>query len=730
MGITKLSLKYLVLQKKQSAFSIVGIMLSAILITVIFTAVRTMINFSYNITAQKSGISHAKITTSAQYSADISKNVAFEEVDMVTLFSIESLYNQVVKSGNEDYVFSSNISNSLYSITFAAVDYNDCQLNSHYTDDISEGILPKNENEIVIPKKMLHSFDNPSINDEILISLDFFQYKEKPFISAEDYLKSSEKINSAEKTFIMCGTTLGDEFIISPQNNFFEELSIPQTSELSVRFKKSVDFMDKTVDEMFFELDSTHRDFSFDENIFITRAEFVGTSAKFFDIQVFSALFVTIIVLLFCCRMVVNCSFEIITKECIRQYGILKTTGISSAQLTSLVLIQASALSAAGIIPGIGGGLLLSAGLYRLISLSESFKSATDYAAVKCNGCFDLYISITLLTIIALILFLWVLLSSLGTARKVVKYTPAEAILGSYRALSLQDTKHSKIIKKLFGCIGSLSFQNIKANRERHRSSVVAIALSITIFSVSAIVLTTYSDFSKQNRSIGKHDIAVAFSSDYDYHEAKLILDNCNYFSKIEYENLNLGEDNSFLHSFALNLNDKNDHPKASEYLTNVNGIVRVANSLSSDYIINLRFLATSLIGKFLIMIIAVIVSVNIINVISTSVYARKQEFAIFRAVGMSNLQILRMLILEIIVYTLVATLFSILIVIIIVFFTTLSYYLLIGNMVIGFKQLASISFIKITFAGLITLAVAFLSVLLSLRHVTSEEIIHDLKSK
>ena len=209
------------------------------------------------------------------------------------------------------------------------------------------------------------------------------------------------------------------------------------------------------------------------------------------SIMALLGVFVGILVLLVAVgtiSMIYN-SFAISVSERTRQFGMLKSIGASNAQISGTVLWEAFLLSLVGIPLGmiigcIGIGITLRAlkGTFDLIR-GTSMGSSEELKLVLNAGA---------LLFSALICFIITMIAALVPALRTMLISPMDAIRQSRDVMVREkDVRTSRLRKKLFGFEGMLAAKNFKRNRKRYRTTVVSLVVSVTLF-ISASAFTTY----------------------------------------------------------------------------------------------------------------------------------------------------------------------------------------------------------------------------------------------
>lgn len=186
-------------------------------------------------------------------------------------------------------------------------------------------------------------------------------------------------------------------------------------------------------------------------------------------------------------------SFDISITEKIRQYGMLRSIGATKKQIRKNVFYEASILGAIGIPLGIIFGFLAS---FVLIAISNGLLINMLIENVKLK----FYFSWSSVIIAILLGILTIYLSAFRSARRAAKISPIESIRNSGNIkIKNKKVKGSKIIYKIFGMGGNISYKNLKRNKKRYRTTVISIAVSVLIFvSLSSFMSMAFSSVEKE----------------------------------------------------------------------------------------------------------------------------------------------------------------------------------------------------------------------------------------
>ncbi|MCQ2521983.1 MAG: ABC transporter permease [Lachnospiraceae bacterium] len=171
-------------------------------------------------------------------------------------------------------------------------------------------------------------------------------------------------------------------------------------------------------------------------------------------------------------------SFSISIAEKTRQYGMLSSVGATKKQLRSMVHREAFVLGAIGIPLGVALGILAS---YILIIVSNVFLGKAGVISV-----YLIFKPAVIAIVIAVILAaITVYESAFMSAFRAGKITPLEAIRNQNEIkLRREKMKTPRIIEKIWGIGGVITYKNIKRNRRRYRTTTISIVLCTVTFIV------------------------------------------------------------------------------------------------------------------------------------------------------------------------------------------------------------------------------------------------------
>ena len=290
---------------------------------------------------------------------------------------------------------------------------------------------------------------------------------------------------------------------------------------------------------------------------------------------------VVCIIIVFTSVFCIKNSFDISITEKIKQYGMLRSIGATKKQIKSNVFYEATILGLIGIPLGLLLGFIAS---YILIIVCNILLKDS------LTGGLNMVLSYSVISyIVAIILgIITIYLSALKSARKASKISPIDSIRNSANIkLNSKKLKVPKLINKIFGKGGEISYKNIKRNKKSYRTTIVSLTISVLVFISLTYFMNTFMNEIKKEVSATEYNINYNITSKEDKNIINKInqtvkLDNIKNYSiirttngtfnnpkyNIEQENINdniyivsIGEEayKKYLKSLNLNYDDVKD---------------------------------------------------------------------------------------------------------------------------------------------------------------------------
>ena len=524
--LNKLTIKNLKLNKKRTIVTIIGIMLSVALIT----AVSSMF-FS----VQESFISYEK-KKGGDY------HYLFEDVN-------EEYFNQFELNKKIESI------NYAYNYGYAKLDgiineYKPYIFVKGYTEEtlqnigivLTEGNLPKNNNEILVPSHLKY---NGGVEYKIgdIITLDIGDRKIDGSIANQNnpFQPDMENIeNTSVRTFKVVGIMERPDTKIEPYTapgytmiTYLDVKDIKGTADLYVRYNKSglrdsfrttanilgvnpdYYYEVKGVKENVINYEEKNAEIEKNKKFNEQRNNYlIMLETNFFAddtmIGIGMAALVVVIVIIFTSVFCIKNSFDISITEKIRQYGMLSSIGATRRQIKKNVYYEALILGIIGIPLGILLGLIATIILIII----------TDYFLV--NGLkeeFKLIFTLSFTAIMFSIIlgFFTIILSARRSANMASKISPISAIRNSDDIKSSKiNLKAPKFIKSIFGIGGVISYKNLKRSKKKYRTTVISIVVSIIVYlAVTGFINVAFS-FLEFEIPTDEYNISINYREDND----------------------------------------------------------------------------------------------------------------------------------------------------------------------------------------------------------------------
>ena len=210
---------------------------------------------------------------------------------------------------------------------------------------------------------------------------------------------------------------------------------------------------------------------------------------------------VVCIIIVFTSVFCIKNSFDISITEKIKQYGMLRSIGATKKQIKSNVFYEATILGLIGIPLGLLLGFIAS---YILIIVCNILLKDL------LTGGLNMVLSYSVISYIVAILLgiITIYLSALKSARKASKISPIDSIRNSANLkLKSKKLKTPKLINKIFGVGGEISYKNIKRNKKSYRTTIVSLTISVLVFIALTYFMNAFMSEIKQEVNATEYNI-------------------------------------------------------------------------------------------------------------------------------------------------------------------------------------------------------------------------------
>lgn len=502
--LNKLTLKNLRLNKVRTAVTIIGIMLSAALITVVsgmaLSGRQTMIN--------------GQTTWSGDYDValDIIDNAVIE-----TARNNRNVENAFYKE-RLGYARTKNADGETCNYSVLAMSentYGNC-----FKIDLIKGKFPTNSGEAVVTKSFkTQDGKDVKIGDKITLDVGVLTDKDGNVLDEEGSHQLLQKdfnkcniIDTVKRTYTVTGiierpktselydpSYLSMIYTVSDEKAPVEAIRTKHMNKLYIAYtpQSEGDYLQNTADILGFKADDMSNVIS-DEispedqqtsginvyefnSILLSMKGYGGSEGT--NVMIFSLAIIIIIIVMLASVFVIRNSFAISITEKTSMYGMLASVGATKRQIRRNVLFEGFILGLFGIPLGILLGLGVNAILITILnSVLGDVLSGTSFV----------FVTPTIPIICAIVLSaVTIFCSSFFIALRASRIPPLVAIRGN-KDIKVKNNKPyrtSKLTKKLFGVGGEIASKSLKRSRKKYRTTVISIVVSVAMFiAVSAFM--------------------------------------------------------------------------------------------------------------------------------------------------------------------------------------------------------------------------------------------------
>lgn len=456
----KLTLKQILLNKKRTIATIIGVILSASLFTAVISFVSSTLFNMENELKRTEGNYHITVRDIDKEELDnLSKNK-----DIKDFKYFKHIGYAKISDDNKPYL-------SIESIC------------DNFTDKVSvkltSGRMPQNQDEIILPSNLEKTGEeNYKLNEKINLAVGQRLNNGKVLTQTDGFYEESEKLEVRfQKTYKIVGFY---------KRNQMNPVDSPGFSAFTVNDNSSTTNGKYTV---FLSLSKPLKGGSILSDLSKKYGKKKVSKTLLFDINCFSpnseikksfyilAMIFIIIIFVGSVSLIYN-SFSISVSSRTKEFGMLSSIGATRKQLFKSVLFEANIISVFGIVLGI---LLGCAGMgITLWKTGDVFNSLLTPTADK----FVFHISPLAILLPIIITYITILISASIPLIKGTKVTPIVAIKENknIKLNGKRNYKVSPLISKTFGFEGVLSQKYYKRSKSRYRTTIIALSLSVILF--------------------------------------------------------------------------------------------------------------------------------------------------------------------------------------------------------------------------------------------------------
>ena len=500
--LNKLTKKNLLLNKKRTVVTIIGIMLSTALVCAVAGLVTSAQQTFVNLIKNTDGDYHISFSNVPQEQQKyIIQNNAVDSYYVTK----ELGYSKFESIQNEDKPY----------IYVVSMNENAFEKGAY---KLIEGRMAQNENEIVIPQ---HLIDNGrvkiNVGDKITLNVGTRELMDGSKLNQKNpYLASSSKEYIYQETGKAGDNEDYEEQIVDGQTKEYTVVGIMKRPNTGLEPYSAPGYTAVTYSNEGGNIGNTDKKVSKTANFYVTQKNpkeyenvinqikntmeaetdseievdinedllrFEGVLSESTLGVLYGIASVIIVIIIVSSVFVIRNSFSISVSEKTKQYGMLASVGATKKQIKRSVLLEGLYIGIVAIPLGILLGIVAIIILLWIVNLLiGDMMEGTGFVYNVPGMAILISVVISGITIF---------LSCLIPAIKASKIPPIEAIRGTDDIkIKTRKIKTSKLTKKLFGIGGVIASKNLKRNRKKYRTTVVSLVVSISIFIALSSFLT------------------------------------------------------------------------------------------------------------------------------------------------------------------------------------------------------------------------------------------------
>ena len=460
----KVTLQSMKKSHTRTIVTIIGVILSAAMITAVATFGTSLLNFLVNGSIAKYGGWHVEfVDVDSSFVQErtldngVANTAAFENIGYATLDG--------GKSPDKPYLFIAGFSEKAFDTLPIS---------------LISGRLPENSTEILVPSHVAAKGGvRFTIGDTLTFAVGNRMNGNKKLSQHDPYLsgeKSGEGkeilVPEAERTYTVVGIC---------ERPTFEEHSAPgytlitkaEPADQAGTFSIFITLTNPRQVHTYASSVAGSDAYIFNDNML----RFMGLSEnKLFNTLLYSTGGILVAIIMIGSIFLIYNSFNISLNERTRQFGILSSVGATAKQLRNSVLFEGLCIGAIGIPIGILVGI---GSISLVIPIVAGNFGNIAYSTVPLT----LSVSIPAIVTAAVVSLVTILISAYIPARKAAN-TPVMESIRQTNEIKTESkaVKTSKLSQRIYGFEGTLALKNFKRNKKRYRSIVLSLVLSVVLF--------------------------------------------------------------------------------------------------------------------------------------------------------------------------------------------------------------------------------------------------------
>ena len=458
-----LALKNLKRNKRRTISTIIGIVVSVILISFILTLIYSFQTTMIEDVKSRIGNYHIRIDQTTTHIA-MKFNQMQEKIENTAISQIIGAADYETQLNNKQGIIIEG--------------YDEIAL---YNRDINliEGRMPQNEKEILISNYLINNMKKPvKIGDQLTldvqkVKLTISNDGMEEFLNPDGIDKITYTVTGIIKQTIKEANTSNAYIAITK----LEQITEVSPCEVTILLKNP-----KEESTFYHELmNSSIKNHILENNeLLLWQGATNGINEKS-QLELIGVISILIIVAI--TIILIRNSFQISISERMKEFGTLISIGATSKQITKIVLIEGIFYT----LISVPIGLILGIGL-----VFFSTNGIGNFLESMYNNELTMQFSINVVSIIAsiLLIILATFISCIKPIKEVKKVSPIETIKQNNEiAIKNKDVIISKLKSKMLGIEGQIAYKNIRRNKRKYRSTTISISIiMILVIIISSII--------------------------------------------------------------------------------------------------------------------------------------------------------------------------------------------------------------------------------------------------
>lgn len=474
MSITKkLALRHLKQNKTRSVLTVLGITISVVMLTVIFTCATSFAHYYGERAINTNGNWHFFVKTGYESAkkyllSDSSlKDIGFEK-DLSTEEQSYKIYSDKANYLRTGTIYQGDVQYIKDTVT--------CKY---------DGALPKSDNEIMVEQSLIKNNGlELKIGDEIKIAVGSRLKGDFVILPIKGNYQFGERFEKEkDETFKVVGILHNNE--PTERGAIIRGMSDLKSKNLVAygKIKKITPFSYIKINGIYdkFGFTKKKRAFNVGENtgFLNSRLAFSIDKNNLPQVLKLTAIGIVVFAVIFVSSfaMIYN-SFALSVGEQIKYLGMLSSVGATRKQKKKTLYFEGAILGGIGIILGIALGLLTtfisqSAMNAKIMTIMEGYNNNIKYST---------HISLWVLCLIVILAALTVFVSIISPVQKAARITAIDAIRKTDEIKRKGKIRTPFIITKLFGFEGDIAFKNLRRNGRKSRTIIACICICAVLF--------------------------------------------------------------------------------------------------------------------------------------------------------------------------------------------------------------------------------------------------------